>query len=181
MYKGNVLRFAGDDGEADSYELFLASLIVGRSLSEKGVPHLSCVRRYLPSGSVRSAQAVSPRRNFMQRDHHPYPSLSRRNATKAKIPFYGSYTETDPVAIASMGVEKFRKGAFFRGAAGLYLLFLYWVERFDVIIVDTSGRHKQESELFEEMVNISNAVKPVSRCDAGCLRFRHQQALPHRI
>jgi signal recognition particle subunit SRP54 len=36
--------------------------------------------------------------------------LTRRNATKAKIPFYGSYTETDPVAIASLGVEKFRKG-----------------------------------------------------------------------
>lgn len=35
-------------------------------------------------------------------------------------------------------------------------------ERFDVIIVDTSGRHKQESELFAEMVNISNAVEPVS-------------------
>jgi signal recognition particle GTPase len=34
-------------------------------------------------------------------------------------------------------------------------------ERFDVIIVDTSGRHKQESELFEEMVAISGAVKPV--------------------
>jgi signal recognition particle subunit SRP54 len=33
-----------------------------------------------------------------------------RNATKAKIPFYGSYTETDPVAIAALGVEKFRKG-----------------------------------------------------------------------
>ncbi|ORX38498.1 SRP54-type protein [Kockovaella imperatae] len=66
----------------------------------------------------------------------------KQNATKAKIPFYGSYTETDPVAIASLGVEKFRK------------------ERFDVIIVDTSGRHKQESELFEEMVAISAAVKP---------------------
>ncbi|RSH88749.1 Signal recognition particle [Saitozyma podzolica] len=66
----------------------------------------------------------------------------KQNATKAKIPFYGSYTETDPVAIASLGVEKFRK------------------ERFDVIIVDTSGRHKQESELFEEMVAISGAVKP---------------------
>jgi len=36
--------------------------------------------------------------------------LTSRNATKAKIPFYGSYTETDPVAIASLGVEKFRKG-----------------------------------------------------------------------
>lgn len=66
----------------------------------------------------------------------------KQNATKAKIPFYGSYTETDPVAIASQGVEKFRK------------------ERFDVIIVDTSGRHKQESELFEEMVAISGAIKP---------------------
>lgn len=31
-----------------------------------------------------------------------------------------------------------------------------------MIIVDTSGRHKQESELFEEMVAISAAVKPVS-------------------
>ena len=31
-----------------------------------------------------------------------------------------------------------------------------------MIIVDTSGRHKQESELFEEMVAISGAVKPVS-------------------
>jgi signal recognition particle subunit SRP54 len=66
----------------------------------------------------------------------------KQNATKAKIPFFGSYTETDPVAIASQGVTKFRK------------------ERFDVIIVDTSGRHKQESELFEEMVAISAAVKP---------------------
>lgn len=36
------------------------------------------------------------------------------------------------------------------------------LERFDVIIVDTSGRHKQESELFEEMVAIGAAVKPVS-------------------
>jgi signal recognition particle GTPase len=41
---------------------------------------------------------------------HGRKELTRRNATKAKIPFYGSYTETDPVAIASLGVEKFRKG-----------------------------------------------------------------------
>jgi len=39
--------------------------------------------------------------------------LTIRNATKAKIPFYGSYTETDPVAIAAMGVQKFKKGMFF--------------------------------------------------------------------
>lgn len=56
--------------------------------------------------------------------------------------YFGSYTETDPVAIADQGVKKFKK------------------ERFDVIIVDTSGRHKQESELFEEMVQIGEKVNP---------------------
>lgn len=66
----------------------------------------------------------------------------KQNATKARVPFYGSYTETDPVTIALSGVEKFRK------------------ERFEVIILDTSGRHRQESELFEEMVQISEAVEP---------------------
>lgn len=44
--------------------------------------------------------------------------------------------------IAAQGVAKFKK------------------ERFEVIVVDTSGRHKQESELFQEMVQISQAVKP---------------------
>ncbi|KAL6704408.1 Signal recognition particle [Coniothyrium glycines] len=66
----------------------------------------------------------------------------KQNATKAKIPYYGSHTETDPVTIASEGVEKFKK------------------ERFEIIIVDTSGRHSQEKDLFDEMVQIQNAVTP---------------------
>lgn len=32
--------------------------------------------------------------------------------------------------------------------------------RFDIIIVDTSGRHKQELELFNEMMEIQEVVKP---------------------
>lgn len=67
---------------------------------------------------------------------------TRQSATKAKVAYFGSYTETDPVAIASQGVAKFKK------------------ERFDVIIVDTSGRHRQEAELFQEMVQIGDAVTP---------------------
>lgn len=51
-----------------------------------------------------------------------------------------SYTEMDPVVIATEGVDKF-KG-----------------ENFEIIIVDTSGRHKQEDSLFEEMLQVSNAV-----------------------
>ena len=44
------------------------------------------------------------------------------------------------MVIAQDGVERFKK------------------ENFDIIIVDTSGRHKQEDSLFEEMLQISNAV-----------------------
>ncbi|EDK39324.2 conserved hypothetical protein [Meyerozyma guilliermondii ATCC 6260] len=66
----------------------------------------------------------------------------KQNATKSSIPYYGSYLETDPVKVAHEGVVKFRK------------------EKFDIIIVDTSGRHKQEQSLFDEMVQISEAVQP---------------------
>lgn len=51
-----------------------------------------------------------------------------------------SYTEVDPVVIAQDGVEMFKK------------------EGFEIIIVDTSGRHKQEESLFEEMLAVSNAI-----------------------
>lgn len=66
----------------------------------------------------------------------------KQNATKARIPFYGSYTEVDPVVIAQEGVEMFKK------------------EGFEFIIVDTSGRHKQEDSLFEEMLAVANAINP---------------------
>ena len=33
----------------------------------------------------------------------------KQNATKVRIPFYGSYTETDPVQIAEEGVSLFKK------------------------------------------------------------------------
>eukprot|EP00914_Ancora_sagittata_P011554 GHVO01022413.1.p1 GENE.GHVO01022413.1~~GHVO01022413.1.p1 ORF type:complete len:504 (+),score=64.88 GHVO01022413.1:191-1702(+) len=66
----------------------------------------------------------------------------KQNAIKARIPYYGSLHETDPVVIAQDGVEKFKK------------------EGFQIIIVDTSGRHKQEDSLFEEMLQVANVVDP---------------------
>mmetsp|Transcript_3260 Transcript_3260/g.9201 ORF Transcript_3260/g.9201 Transcript_3260/m.9201 type:complete len:506 (+) Transcript_3260:132-1649(+) len=66
----------------------------------------------------------------------------KQNATKVRIPFYGSYTETDPVTIAAEGVETFK------------------AEKYELIIVDTSGRHKQEDALFQEMQQIQEAVHP---------------------
>ncbi|KAI9740405.1 MAG: Signal recognition particle [Cirrosporium novae-zelandiae] len=66
----------------------------------------------------------------------------KQNATKAKIPYYGSLTQTDPSIVAAEGVAKFKK------------------ERFEIIIVDTSGRHRQEADLFAEMIAIQQAVQP---------------------
>lgn len=66
----------------------------------------------------------------------------KQNATKANIPFYGSYTQLDPVVVAEAGVNKFKK------------------EKFEVIIIDTSGRHKQEAALFEEMQAVAKATNP---------------------
>ena len=61
----------------------------------------------------------------------------KQNATKAKIPFTVD-TESDPAKIAEAGVRKFEE------------------EKSDLIIVDTSGRHKQEEALFEEMQEIAS-------------------------
>ncbi|KAL1593872.1 Signal recognition particle [Paraconiothyrium brasiliense] len=66
----------------------------------------------------------------------------KQNATRAKIPYFGSHTQTDPVAVAREGVDKFKK------------------QRFEIIIVDTSGRHRQEKDLFDEMMQIQEAVQP---------------------
>jgi len=66
----------------------------------------------------------------------------KQNAVKLRVPFYGSYTQADPVRIAEDGVEQFVK------------------DRYEVIIVDTSGRHQQEVALLEEMQEIAAAVQP---------------------
>jgi signal recognition particle subunit SRP54 len=57
-----------------------------------------------------------------------------------KIKCTFSYNEENPVIIASNGVEKFKN------------------DSFEIIIVDTSGRHKQETALFEEMLQVSNTI-----------------------
>jgi signal recognition particle subunit SRP54 len=111
--------------------------------------------------------------------------LPSQNATKARIPFYGSYTEIDPAKIAEEGVQQFRcpradeetRGGFrdivFACVGDSGMVALVWAaigvavrdcrvrlprgcrkEGYEVIIVDTSGRHKQEEGLFEEMKQV---------------------------
>ncbi len=66
----------------------------------------------------------------------------RQLAEKIKVPIYGRLEESDPVKIAVEGVESFRK------------------EKYDIVVLDTAGRHKDEKNLIEEMKTISKAVSP---------------------
>eukprot|EP01084_Bolivina_argentea_P196447 336727_1 len=66
----------------------------------------------------------------------------KQNATRLRCPFYGSYTEVDAVSVANQGVAQFRR------------------DKYDIILLDTSGRHRQEESLFEEMKEIDAVVQP---------------------
>jgi signal recognition particle subunit SRP54 len=74
--------------------------------------------------------------------HRPaaYEQL-KQIAEKVEVPFYGDNKEKDAVKIVKEGLDKFKRSS-------------------DVIIVDTSGRHKLENDLITEMTDIFKATKP---------------------
>lgn len=61
-------------------------------------------------------------------------------AQKINIPIYGDPSGKNPVKIALKGLEQFKD--------------------FDVVIIDTAGRHKEEKGLIEEMKKLEKAIKP---------------------
>jgi signal recognition particle subunit SRP54 len=61
-------------------------------------------------------------------------------ADSVKVDFYGEPGEKNPIGIAKRGVERFRSH--------------------EVVILDTSGRHKDEKSLIAEMRELAAAVKP---------------------
>jgi signal recognition particle subunit SRP54 len=74
--------------------------------------------------------------------HRPaaYEQL-KQIADQVKIPFYGDKSAKDAVKVVKDGLDKFKRSS-------------------DVIIVDTSGRHKLEDDLIGEMKDIFKATKP---------------------
>jgi signal recognition particle subunit SRP54 len=58
------------------------------------------------------------------------------------VPVFGNPNSTDSVSLAVEGVEKLKR------------------ERFDLIIVDTAGRHRREESLMKEMQEIAKSIKP---------------------
>lgn len=85
----------------------------------------------------------------------------KQNCLKINVPFYGS-SDPDPVKVAFQGVEKFKK------------------DKFEIILVDTSGRHTQENDLFFEMKEIIKKIEPnniIFVMDAGIGQMAENQAL----
>jgi len=74
--------------------------------------------------------------------HRPaaYDQL-KQLADKVEIPFYGDKNQSSAVKVVKEGIKKFKRTA-------------------DVIIVDTSGRHKLEEDLIDEMTDIFKATNP---------------------
>jgi signal recognition particle subunit SRP54 len=74
--------------------------------------------------------------------HRPaaYEQL-KQIADKIKITFYGNKNEKNAVKVVNEGINKFKRNC-------------------DVIIVDTSGRHKLEDDLIQEMKDIFKSARP---------------------
>lgn len=81
---------------------------------------------------------------------------------RIEVPVYGDPENNNAVKIAADGVKKFLD------------------EKFNVIIVDTAGRHKEEKSLLKEMKDISDKIKPdeiILVVDGNQGQAAHDQAL----
>ena len=63
-------------------------------------------------------------------------------ADRVNVPVYGEPTSKDPLRIVRKGMEEFTD------------------KKHDLIIVDTAGRHKDESELMSEMKDLAKQIEP---------------------
>jgi signal recognition particle subunit SRP54 len=61
-------------------------------------------------------------------------------ASRINVPLYGAPKAKDPVKIVTEGLKQFGDK--------------------DIVIVDTSGRHKEEQELIKEMKTLERSIKP---------------------
>ena len=61
-------------------------------------------------------------------------------ASRINVPVYGDEKEKDAVKIALEGLRKF--------------------ENYDVVLIDTAGRHKDEKSLIEEMKSLEKTINP---------------------
>ncbi|RJS90982.1 signal recognition particle protein [Candidatus Bathyarchaeota archaeon] len=130
---------------------------ITRFLGEKPVPlRVNLGRRNVfmlvgIQGSGKTTTAAKLARYFQKRGYKTalisadtyrpgaYAQL-KQLASQINVPVYGSEEGGDAVKIALEGLRRF--------------------ENYDVVLIDTAGRHKDEKSLIEEMKNLERAVHP---------------------
>jgi signal recognition particle subunit SRP54 len=66
----------------------------------------------------------------------------KMNSIKIKVEVYGEEENKDPISIVKRGLEYYKS------------------QDYDVIVIDTAGRHKEESALLEEMNEMNKVTNP---------------------
>ena len=66
----------------------------------------------------------------------------KMNCSRINVEVYGDETNSNAIDIVKKGLEHFK------------------IQNIDVIIIDTAGRHKEESSLLDEMREMRNAIHP---------------------
>jgi signal recognition particle subunit SRP54 len=66
----------------------------------------------------------------------------KMNSIKIKVEVYGEEENKDPISIVKRGLEYYKS------------------QDYDVIVIDTAGRHKEESALLEEMNEMNKVTDP---------------------
>jgi signal recognition particle subunit SRP54 len=66
----------------------------------------------------------------------------KMNCSRINVDVYGDETNSNAIDIVKKGLEHFK------------------IQNIDVIIIDTAGRHKEESSLLDEMREMRNAIHP---------------------
>jgi signal recognition particle subunit SRP54 len=86
----------------------------------------------------------------------------KQNCTKIKVPFFGSYSERSPEVVVEDGISVFVE------------------DNFELIIIDTAGRHSQADDLKDEMQKIIKVAQPnhtIMVLDSSIGQAAHGQAV----
>ncbi|CDJ51065.1 signal recognition particle 54 kDa protein, putative [Eimeria brunetti] len=93
-------------------------------------------------GAAAAAAAAAATKGFDAASGAAAPAAAAAAAAAEGDVMAEVYTEADPVKIAEEGVRQFK------------------ADKYDLVVVDTSGRHRQEAALFEEMQQVAEAINP---------------------
>ncbi len=130
-----LTRFVGDKPEPLKMETGkkYVLMLVGIQGSGK-TTHAAKIARYLQKKGLKPALICAD--TFRPGAYAQLQQL----ATRINVPIYGDPNAKDPVKVVAAGLKQFPDK--------------------DIIIVDTSGRHKEEKELIKEMKDLEKNVKP---------------------